>query len=491
MSLKTEADKIAPPRQNRPASLALRLAVAFAVAAFLLLLAAIAFPYFALAFNLDREDNESLTEKVAVIDALARKSPVNSAEFRDDLQQEAELQVSSPVVLRVLRADGHVLVESKGMSAILPTSAFPEPTRFGAGPDRFVDMTLSDGRAFRVLSQIVSSAGSSQDSLVVQVGLDRSAEARLLSNYRTGLIAELALGLVACAVGGYLIARRGLRPISRMAETVRHIGSATLNERIAPGGFPAELSALASAFNVMLQRLEDAFTRLSRFSADIAHELRTPINNVRGLVEVSLNSSQPADERNRLLAASLDECQRLSRLIDNLLFLARAENPQTQINRQVVNVVDELKKMQEFYEAAGSEAGVAIQLDTMQPVEADVDRLLLQRAIGNLIENALAHTPRDGVVKLSAQRLDGRVRIEVADTGRGIPGDHLPHVFERFHRVDPSRSKNTGGLGLGLAIVKSIAGLHGGTVEVRSEAGAGSCFTLIIPAQATEPVAAG
>lgn len=491
MSSKTEADKIAPPRQKRPASLALRLAVAFAVAAFLLLLAAIAFPYFALAFNLDREDNESLTEKVAVIDALARKSPVNSAEFRDDLQQEAELQVSSPVVLRVLRADGSSLVESKGMSAILPTSAFPEPTKFGAGPNRFLDMTLPDGRAFRVLSQTVSPVGSSKDPLVVQVGLDRSAEARLLSNYRTGLIVELGLGLVACAFGGYLIAQRGLRPISRMAETVRHIGSATLNERIAPGGFPAELSALASAFNMMLQQLEDAFTRLSRFSADIAHELRTPINNVRGLVEVSLNSSQPEGERNRLLGASLDECQRLSRLIDNLLFLARAENPRTQINRQVVNVVDELKKMQEFYEAAGSEAGVTIHLDTMQPVEADVDRLLLQRAIGNLIENALAHTPRDGVVKLSAQRRDGEIRIEITDTGRGIPADHLPHVFERFHRVDPSRSKNTGGLGLGLAIVKSIAGLHGGIVEVHSEPGAGSRFTLIIPADGMEsaPVA--
>ena len=491
MSSKTEGDSIVPSQQERPASLALRLAVAFAVAAFMLLLAAIAFPYFALAFNLDREDNESLTEKVAVIDALERKSPVNSAEFRDDLQQEAELQVSSPVVVRVLRDDGSSLVESKGMSAILPSSAFPKPSKFGAGSDQFVDMTLPDGRAFRVLCQTVSSGGSPKDSLAVQVGLDRSAEARLLSNYRAGLVAELALGLVACALGGYLIARRGLRPIARMAETVQQIGSTTLNERIAPGGFPAELSALASAFNVMLQRLEDAFTRLSRFSADIAHELRTPINNVRGLVEVSLNSSQPEAERNRLLAASLDECQRLSRLIDNLLFLARAENPQMQINRQTVNIVGELKKMQEFYEAAGSEAGVTIQLDTMQSVEADVDRLLLQRAIGNLIENALAHTPKDGVVKLATQRLDGRVRIEVADTGRGIPADHLPHILERFHRVDPSRSKNTGGLGLGLAIVKSIAGLHGGTVEVHSEPGAGSRFTLIIPANGVEsaPVA--
>jgi two-component system heavy metal sensor histidine kinase CusS len=295
---------------------------------------------------------------------------------------------------------------------------------------------------------------------------------------------ELALGLLACALGGYIIARRGLNPITRMAETVRQIGSTTLNERIEPGGFPTELSTLALAFNTTLQRLEDAFTRLSRFSADIAHELRTPINNVRGLVEVSLSTTRPSEERDRLLAASLDECQRLSRLIDSLLFLARAENPQTQINRQTIDVAQELAKMQEFYEAACGEAGIGIELSAMPMIHAHLDRLLIQRALGNLIENALAHSPAGGSIRLAAERQEGQVRISVSDTGHGIPAEHLPYIFERFHRVDPSRSKNTGGLGLGLAMVKSIAALHGGTVEVSSQLASGSCFTLILPDRA-------
>lgn len=486
MSSKTVVDAIARQKTAKPWSLAGRLAVAFGVAAFALLLAAIAFPYFALAINLDREDNESLTEKVAVIDAVSRKSPSNATELRDDLRQEAELQVSSPVLVRVVGDNGQTLAESRGMANVLPTTAFPQPTTFRVDPNRFVDMTLPDDRAFRVFSARIAAPANGQHSLWVQVGLDRSAEARLLTNYRRGLVVELTLGLVACAVAGYAVARRGLRPIEHMAETVRQIGSATLNERIEPGGFPAELSTLASAFNTMLQRLEDAFTRLSRFSADIAHELRTPINNVRGLVEVSLGTTSPSGERNKLLAASLDECQRLSRLIDNLLFLARAENPQTQINRQSIDVVGELTKMQEFYEAVGGEAGVTIELDTTQVVHAELDRLLVQRAVGNLIENAFAHTPAGGTIRLNAARREDQVLIAVTDTGHGIPAEHLSHLFERFHRVDPSRSKNTGGLGLGLAIVSSIAALHGGTVEVTSQLGSGSCFTLLLPDRSDE-----
>lgn len=481
MSSKIAADVIAMAAPRKARSLAARLAAAFAAAAFTLLLAATAFPYFALSFNLDREDNESLTGKVAVINAVLHKSPSSPSELHDDLQQETELQVSSPVLVRVLRADGQLLAESRGMASLLPITAFPRPTTFNAEPYHFADMALPDSRAFRVLSSQINHPFAGQDAVLVQVGLDRSAEARLLSNYRSGLLVELALGLLACSLGGYIIARRGLNPIAQMARTVRQISSSTLNERIASGGVPTELSTLASAFNTMLQRLEDAFTRLSRFSADIAHELRTPINNVRGLVEVALSTRRPPEERDKLLAASLDECQRLSRLIDNLLFLARAENPQTQISRQIIDIAQELAKVQEFYDAAGGDAGIVIGLDAKVGIQAEVDRLLIQRAIGNLIENAIAHTPSGGTVRLSAEQRDGYIRIGVADSGCGIPPEQSPLIFERFHRVDPSRSKDTGGLGLGLAIVKSIASLHGGTVEVSSQVGIGSCFTLRLP----------
>ena len=368
------------------------------------MLAAIAFPYFGLAINLDREDNESLTEKVGVVETLLKKNPGNPAELRDDLRQEAELQVSSPVLLRVVGAEGKALAESREMEAILPAGVFPEAGEIDGETTHFRDLTLSDGRAFRVLSARVGGASA----VLVQVGLDRTAEARLLTEYRRGLLVELLLGLGASAGIGYAIARRGLRPIGRMAGTVGEISSSSLDARLDTTGVPAELSALAVAFNAMLQRLEDSFDRLSRFSADIAHELRTPINNIRGLVEVSLSKKRPVEEREQLLAAGLEECGRLSRLIDDLLFVARAENPQTQIGRQVVDVGSELAKMREFYEEAAREAGVGIELGTSGGVEATVDRLLLQRAMGNLVDNALAHTPKGGTVRLGAEPGRGR-----------------------------------------------------------------------------------
>ena len=232
MSSKIAADEDVNRTQPKARSLAARLAAMFAIAAFTLLLVATAFPYFALAINLDREDNDSLTEKVDVIESLLRKSPSNPADFRSDLQQEAELQVSSPVLLRVLSADGRTLAESRGMGDILPDSAFSQPTQFHVEWDRFVDTTLSDGRAFRTFSTRINppkavDSGWPGGPIVVQVGLDRSAEAKLLTNYRRGLLLELALGLLACAFGGYVIIQGILK---RDHIHINHVANKIIND---------------------------------------------------------------------------------------------------------------------------------------------------------------------------------------------------------------------------------------------------------------------
>lgn len=484
MSSKTAGESVPLARAaRRPWSLAVRLAAGFAVAGFLLILAALAFPYVALQGNLDREDNESLADKAAAVQDLIRKDSADAAKLGEELRRESEPQFSEPVFTRVMSADGAVIAESRGMRDVLPASMFPPPVQLRGEAESFTDLRLADGRAFRMLSAKVDGGSAAKSTFTLQVALDRSAEDRLLARNRHDLLAVLAIALVACAVAGYAIAGRGLKPVARMAAAVEHIGSSTLHERIDPAGLPAELSSLGAAFNDMLQRLQDSFDRLSRFSADIAHELRTPINNVRGLVEVSLGKERSPEERADLLGRCLDECRRLSRLIDNLLFLARAENPQTQIDRQSVDVGEELARVQEFYEPVAAEAGVVLKLAINGTVSAQLDRLLLQRAIGNLVENALAHTPAGGMIELGAEPRDGAVAISVADTGAGIPAEHLPHVFHRFHRVDASRSKNTGGVGLGLAIVRSVAQLHGGKAEVVSEFGRGSRFTLLLPSE--------
>jgi two-component system heavy metal sensor histidine kinase CusS len=202
---------------------------------------------------------------------------------------------------------------------------------------------------------------------------------------------------------------------------------------------------------------------------------------LRGEVEVALSKPRSEADYRDVLSSGLEECLRLSRLIDNLLFLARAENPKMEIRRERLGVAGELETLRDFYEAGAAEAGVTLALDAPAEITADLDRTLFQRAVGNLIDNALAYTDRGGTVQLCARQQDGALEIAVSDTGCGIPAGELPKLFQRFHRVDGSRTKHSGGQGLGLAIVQSIVTLHEGSVEISSEVGVGTRVTLQLP----------
>jgi two-component system heavy metal sensor histidine kinase CusS len=211
--------------------------------------------------------------------------------------------------------------------------------------------------------------------------------------------------------------------------------------------------------------------------------LRTPVNNIRGEAEVALARARSIDEYREVLESCLEESVRLSDLIANLLFLARAESPLTHLNRERVDVGELLKGVREYYEASAAEAGISLTVACNGgPLTAELDRTLLQRAVGNLVSNAVAHTPAGGSVILAASADGSAIRIEVGDTGTGIPPEALPKVFDRFFRVDTTRSQASGGTGLGLAIVQGIVTLHGGKVEIASKPGEGTRVTLRLPA---------
>jgi two-component system heavy metal sensor histidine kinase CusS len=267
-----------------------------------------------------------------------------------------------------------------------------------------------------------------------------------------------------------------------VAETARHIESTTLNERIHAEGYPAEVRVLAQAFNAMLERLEESFARLSRFSADIAHELRTPVSNIRGEAEVALARIRTPDEYTEVLGSCLEESVRLSELIESLLFLARSESPGEHLKRTRQDIGLLLADLQDYYDAKAADLGVTLTANAAPGLLADVDRTLLQRSLANLVSNALAHCSPGDRVQLTAQRQEGSIRIDVLDSGSGIPVDALPRVFDRFYRADPARSRNSGGAGLGLAIVRQIVFLHGGDVHIASEAGRGTTVSVILHA---------
>jgi two-component system heavy metal sensor histidine kinase CusS len=196
---------------------------------------------------------------------------------------------------------------------------------------------------------------------------------------------------------------------------------------------------------------------------------------------VTLRKGRSLEEYRDTLGSCLEESIRLSELIDSLLFLARAESPGTHLTREPVHVVKELAAVRDYYEAVASDADVTLSVAADGEIVADLDRVLLQRAIGNLVENAVAHTPAGGSVILATRTNDGLIYIDVADTGTGIPQQHLPHVFDRFYRADSARSSRGGHMGLGLAIVHAIAGLHGGSIDISSEVGHGTQVTLALP----------
>jgi two-component system heavy metal sensor histidine kinase CusS len=247
-----------------------------------------------------------------------------------------------------------------------------------------------------------------------------------------------------------------------------------------------ELASLAGTFNEMLERLDESFERISRFTADIAHDLRTPVNNIRGEAEVALARARTVDEYRDVLESSLEEAVRLSELIGDLLFLARAESPLTELHRENVNIGALLTTVRDYYEASAADAGVSLVVnERAEPLSAELDRSLMLRAVSNLVSNAIAHTPPGGTVTLAATNEDAAIRIEVSDTGVGIPAEAIPRVFDRFFRVDPSRAKISGGTGLGLAIVQSILVLHGGSAEIASQLGYGTRVTLRTPVLAT------
>jgi two-component system heavy metal sensor histidine kinase CusS len=308
--------------------------------------------------------------------------------------------------------------------------------------------------------------------------LDVTASGKIIAAYWARLCMLLAAAVAVASVIGWLLARRGLAPLRRIGSSMERISAEQLDERIGTQPWPAELQSLANAFDAMLGRLEASFAQLSRFSADLAHEFRTPVNNLVAAASVTLARGRSVEEYQDTLAVIVEEGERLTRMISSMLFLARADNAKQALHRETLSTGTEFAKLREFFEALAEQRGVAITAQGEVPVRADP--VLLRRALSNLVANALQHTPPGGEVRLEAAGAPQGVRISVADTGEGIDARHLPHLFTRFYRADPSRASSERS-GLGLAVVKSIVDLHGGAVHIESEIGRGTRVTIVFP----------
>jgi two-component system heavy metal sensor histidine kinase CusS len=468
-------------------SIAWMLSVWYAGSAFLLLAVGTGFLYFALARSFDRENTEYLTEKARTLETLLREHPGQQATVQWEVEGESLAHPSIRVFSRIVGSNGKVLVETAGMASDLPPDAFPEAVDLKTNAIETRDIQASTGRTYRLVATRTGGSGAEAGPYALQVAVDLTFEKDLLSGYRRQLWIVLGVGLIASILIGRRIAIQGLRPLGEISETVRRTRSTNLSEHVPLDRMPSEVQELASTFNDMLDRLGDSFERLSRFSSDIAHELRTPLNNLRGEIDLALSKRRSADEYIDLLGSLSEECEQLTRLIDSLLFLARAEQPAIQISREQLDIGRELQLVCDFYEAAAGDAGVHLTITAPQNLRFQLDRTLFQRAIGNIVQNALAHTPSAGEVHIEARNGTGELLVTISDTGDGIPREHLARVFDRFYRADPARTRNKGGCGLGLPIVQSIARLHGGSVGIVSQVGRGTTVTLTLAGGSPTP----
>ena len=416
-------------RPRSSLSLAGRLTLLFSLAAFLLLATFSAFIFWVLSRNLDREDDEFLTARLQSVAALVAT---------DSLGLTALDRESDRCFLKVQDRMGRTVFETPNRPSHCRT---------------LIETTPSGWR--------------------IEAAMNPREDDAFRGDFARMTALALLLGTAASAGLGYGVARRGLRPVRQIAEAVGSIGADDLTQRIGVQGWPGELTVLAASFDGLLTHLDESFARLSQFSADMAHELRTPLANLRGEAEVALTKSRTPEEYQCTLASALEEYEKLAQLIDSLLFLARAENPEASLQKKCLDAHQEAERIAEFYRPLALEKGVSLCVEGSGILYADTE--LLGRALANLLENALTHTPRSGTVTIHAAAGE----VSISDTGCGIAPEHLPHLFERLYRADPARSGR--GSGLGLALVATIAQLHGGSAKAESELGKGTRVTITLP----------
>lgn len=467
--------------RSRSWSIAWRLTSLYVLLSATLLIVAALFLYWLLQDNLRHQDNNAVAEEIHVLRVILRERPHDPTVLQQEVRWEGGTTEAPPIYERVLTPSGKILIQTQGMGRVAPASVFPPPFGVRQHPPSVAELrVLGDQRTYRLMSAWAALGGSGRPQRLLQVALDVTHSEGVLRTYRNALVLVVLVGVFASIGASLVVVRRGMTPLSDITNAARKISATQLHERLRPHRFPVELHRLAEAFNEMLDRLQESFTRLSQFSADLAHELRTPINNLMGEGEVALARPRTAAEYRQVLESSLEEYSRLSRMIDSLLFLARAENHAAPIDLARLDLKAETEAVCEFHEAVAEEQQVRIHCEGEGEIRADP--ILLRRALSNVLSNALRYTPPGGQVEMISSVSSGGVDILVRDNGLGIGAEHLPRLFDRFYRVDKTRSERSEGAGLGLSIVRSIMTLHGGIVTIQSRPGTGTEVRLHFPA---------
>ena len=368
--------------------------------------------------------------------------------------------------------------ESPSGTGRLPLSA-QALNRASAGLETFETLEGLGPYPVRVLTHPVREAG--RITSLIQVGMSLESVSVTRRRFLLVMAAVLPLAVLLAGSGGWLLARRALRPVDQMTEAARRISAEHLDERVHTTGTGDELDRLAATLNDMLGRLDVTFRQIRQFSADASHELQTPLTILQGELEVALRAPRTPDEYRRVLTSALEESGRIARLVEGLLLLSRADAGVLRMDHQPVDLARLVAEVCEHSQVLAKARGVTLDLGPLTPVTIQGDHQHLRRLLLNLVDNGLKYTLAGGRVTLALHQDGAWAVLRVADTGIGLAPGEQERIFQRFYRAPAAMSRGEEGSGLGLCIARSIVEAHGGCIQVESAEGHGSIFTVCLP----------
>lgn len=454
------------------ASLATRLAVGSSLFGLVIAGGAILFGYWTLSTQLDRRTAAERDGKVVLLAHLLSEMASASA-VSEELHRFNDLLVGHD--------DLHLAILDPGTNKVIwSSSAIAQGTveRFGSKDVDDVSREWSATPTHRFSTSVGLRPVASGELVRFYLSIDRRADAALLRAFFRATIFGVPLLLVLVSAGVWLIVRTGLLPMARFGRLAATVNTSSLTQRLSLDNLPAELSVLAQEFNAMLERMDGGVRRLKEFSGDLAHEMRTPVATLMGRSQVALSHPRTNEELREVLAGNIDELQRLTRLIADMLFIARADQADVAMERECLSLHEVALHVADYLSLLAEERPVSV--GVYGQAEVWGDRMLLQRAVTNLLSNAIRHASPASEVRIEITRQDEFALLAVINQGKGIASEHLEKIFERFFRIDSGRARHDGGTGLGLAIVRTIMSAHQGLVEARSQGGV-TTVTLHLP----------
>jgi heavy metal sensor kinase len=440
------------------------------------------FMYIRLRHHLIKEIDRFLKDELREFALKVSENPVDFKGVIKKYEGDIVAREYYPIYVRVLHADGKVIATSGNFAAIVYAINQEKLRGMGVGGS-YVETVKVPGRRtpFRVLSFRI--ADNDKFDYVVQIGTGMKSMRNILGNFSENILTAIPIALVLGTIGGWLLARRSLAPISYITEATQKITATNLGERLRSKESDDELDHLIATINAMISRLEDSFKRMNQLTADVSHELRTPISVMRGEAELLLSKPRPIGAYRKALATFIEQLDFLTRMIDDLILLSKFDSNEAKLTMIPIKLDRLLINLRDFFKVLAEHKGIELTAGMVERLDVVGDQTRLQQLFTNLIDNAIKFTPSGGHIDIALRKDRGFAKVSIKDTGIGIPTAEFKHIFDRFYQVDKSRGRGrgSGGVGLGLSICQWIAAAHHGTIELESKLGKGSRFVVSLP----------